>query len=225
METWTRWRLPVAWLLIAAAAASLTRALLAVVPALTGRGASLVATARSADADILPLALLVALGLAGLLCLAAAPTRASRTAAVVAGALLVVTGLADLARLVIVATGRPSGPASAAVVAGLVARLLVTVAGVVALSRAGRTPQPVQARVAEPDPSAVRPDPETGAAAPLPTPAVWNPDPAAGTVWRRAGDAATGAPGVVRPAAGDDGSRRAPDWRPEPDAGQPDEPA
>ena len=221
MDSWRAWRQPVAWLLGAAGIATVVGAVLAVLRAANATGMS--AAVASPDADPLPIALTVALVLAGLACLGPPTTAGNRWAAGLAGALVVVAGLGDLARLGMAVAMPPPDTAVAPLVAGLVAALLVEAAGLVALAGAA------WARAAsEPETPAPRQVPAPSTAAPSeastdtpPTPTVWSADQAAGSVWHRAGDAATGAAGVTSPTPGG-GARRSPDWRPARPTDEPD---
>jgi len=215
MASWRNWRGPVGWILIVAALAQMVRAVLAVLHAVSVGHVPVATELASADADLLQIAVVALLMGTGIACRVPPGTPAARTASRLATVLVVVAALGDLTRLVVLLGVRPPKVLLAPVVAGLVARLLVEVAAVVALAAASRVPaaSTAGARAAGPE---EQPAPATAvdpSAAPVPTPAVWNPDPTAGTVWRRAGDAASGAAGVVPPAS-DEGPRRAPDWRP-----------
>lgn len=216
MATWRNWRGPVGWILNVAALAELVRAVLAVLHAVDVAHVPIATELASADADPLRIGVVALLVAAGIGCLVAPSTSADRAASRLATALVAVAALGDLTRLVIVLAGRPSTVVLSPAVAGLVARVLVEAAAVVALIRAARTPaaSPVGTRAAGPEvPQTAPADSAEQAVPPVPVPAVWNPDPTAGTVWRRAGDAATGAAGIAPPAP-QDGRRRAPDWRP-----------
>lgn len=227
MATWQNWRGPVGWILTVAALAQMVRAVLAVLHAVSVAHVPLATALASADADPLQIAVVALLLAAGIACLVAPSTPGGRAASRIATALVGVAALGDLTRLVVVLAVRPSTVVLAPVVAGLVARLLVEAAAVVALAAAARTiaASPAATRAAaHEEPQAAPVEPGEQAAPPVPVPAVWNPDPTAGTVWRRAGDAATGAAGIV-PAAPQQGPRRAPDWRPARASEEPDAPS
>lgn len=224
MGTWGGWRLAVAWLLVVSAVADLGRAVLTVLDRPAGVYPPLASVVRPADADPVPVAVLLALTLAGVLCLVVAPTRGSRAAAASAGVVLAVSGLVDLARLVVVAAAGRGEAGWVAATVGLAARLLVAAAGLVALARAPRPQRAsgssVEAAAAERTPPVPTQPPSSG---PPATPAVRTSDPTAGTVWHRAGDAATGASGTVHTPGGE-APRGAPDWSPAPARSEPDEP-